>query len=541
MFLIYSSTFWLIFYASIVKSVSSANVIVTTANGDVRGTTTTSYSGRTFYAFRGIPYAQPPVGNLRFQPPLPAKNWSGTFNATENGDICIQWSGGVKGVEDCLFVYVYTPFLPSSLTELLPVLVFIHGGGFAQGGPIYEWFPPHKFMDNDVVLAFIGYRLGPFGFLSTNDSASYGNYGLLDQVLALKWIQSNIESFGGDKSKVTIFGESAGGASVNYHQLSPASAGLFRAAISESGSSVCPWAFQKNTRFFADQLASSLKCPTNDTTNLVDCLKQKSAQDIVIATNNFNGYSLLELPFVPCVEDEAGGRFLTKPPAVILAEGSFNKVPTISGINKDEGDSTYSMTYQDYKVIDDNFYNNILPKLIYNLTKYERNLINVSYAVKAEYFDKIDVSNQTQVVRTAIDFNSDPFFKSATDYTIRMMSKYQVPAYMYSFEYIGGGSHNNYSGEGEVSHGDELYYLFPGDPSYPSNDQFISDHLVRMWVNFASTLDPTFDETFVWNPTPYQDEVEYLKISTNSFTMETGYLTTRMKFWEEAVPLIVVS
>ncbi|GAB6029212.1 hypothetical protein CHUAL_004981 [Chamberlinius hualienensis] len=514
-----------------------ADPIVTTANGDVQGTTLLSFNGRSFYSFRGIPYAEPPVENLRFQPPLPVQNWSGVYDATKNGKACIQWEGIIYGDEDCLFIYVNTPYLPPNATQL-PVLVYIHGGGFAQGSPHFNLYP-NRFMDHDVVLVFIGYRLGPFGFLSTNDSVSSGNYGLLDQVEALKWVQTNIGAFGGDKNKVTIFGESAGGASVSYHQISPVSKDLFRAVICESGTAANHWALQNQTLYWAKFLASSLECPTDNSVDLVNCLKQKSAYDIVNATYNIGGYNVLNYPFGPCLEDETEGRFLTKLPDVILAEGSFSKVPAIIGTNKDEGDLTYSVTQEDYMVIDDTFYNEILPKLLYNLTRYERNLINVSYAVKAEYFDKIDVNNHTQVVRTAIDFNSDAAFKSSVDFTVRMLTKQSVPVYMYSFEYYGTSSYFNYTGEGEVAHGDEILYLFDNTNLFTPDDQYISDRLINMWVNFASDLNPTINEAYVWNPTPNQDELEYLKIATNSCTMETGFLTSKMMFWENQVPLIV--
>ncbi|GAB6029210.1 hypothetical protein CHUAL_004980 [Chamberlinius hualienensis] len=319
--------------------------IVTTSNGEIEGATMSSIKGRSFYAFRGIPYAQPPVGDLRFQPPHPAKNWAGVLDATQDGNVCMQWKGSVLGNEDCLFIYVYTPYLPPMETEL-PVLAFFHGGGFSSGGPLYENFPPNRFMDHDAVLVIIGYRLGAFGFLSTNDSVSSGNYGLLDQVEALKWIQTNIAAFGGDKTKVTIFGQSAGAASVNYHQISNASTGLFRAAICESGSSASHWALQIDPSKWVNSLASALQCPTDNSNNSISCLKQKPAADIITATANINGYSMADSAFIPCLEDAVNGRFLTKLPDRILAEGTFNKVPAIMGTNKDDGDIYYAVEFR---------------------------------------------------------------------------------------------------------------------------------------------------------------------------------------------------
>ncbi|XP_017765621.1 PREDICTED: venom carboxylesterase-6-like, partial [Eufriesea mexicana] len=191
-----------------------------------------SRQGREYEAFEGIPYGQPPVGELRFQPPHPAEEWSGVLSATKKGSICTQYlmrsmaidGQIITGDEDCLYVNIYAP-IRNGKNTLLPVIFWIHGGAylFGSGNDMNETL----IMDRNVVLVTVNYRLGPFGFLSTGDSLVPGNMGLKDQNLALRWVSKNIENFGGDPKNITLMGFSAGASSVHYHYLTPLSAGLF--------------------------------------------------------------------------------------------------------------------------------------------------------------------------------------------------------------------------------------------------------------------------------------------------------------------------
>ncbi|CAG7716301.1 unnamed protein product [Allacma fusca] len=190
-----------------------------------------------YLEFLGIPYAKPPIGKLRFESPQPAEKWDGILSATEFGAECkgfeFMMEGSIQGDESCLFLNVMTPKLKdnsSTSGKLLPVLVYIHGGAFHMRSG--KGFGGKFLMDEDIVLVTINYRLGIFGFLNTDDSVIKGNMGLKDQVLALKWIQANIDLFGGDRNQVTIMGPSAGGASVHMLMLSPMGKGLFHRGIS---------------------------------------------------------------------------------------------------------------------------------------------------------------------------------------------------------------------------------------------------------------------------------------------------------------------
>lgn len=186
----------------------------------------------------------------------------------------------VTGDEDCLYLNIYVPINAKSL----PVLFIIHSGAFQYGrGPRGVKF----LMDVDIIVVSINYRLGPFGFLSTEDEYIPGNMGLKDQSLALKWVHKNIKYFGGDRNKITLMGVSSGGASVHYHYMSPMSKGLFQNGISFSSSATCPSKHTENSREKSKKLADSMNCPTESIPDMVSCLKSVSALSLARATRHF--------------------------------------------------------------------------------------------------------------------------------------------------------------------------------------------------------------------------------------------------------------
>ena len=195
--------------------------------------------GMTIY--RGVPFAAPPVGDLRWRAPQPAANWQGVRPADKFAPQCVQGIPGITTSEDCLYLNVWTPAKTASAR--IPVLVWIYGGGFSVGGTAVPTYSGEKLAQKGVVLVSIAYRLGALGFLAHPELSAEspqhvsGNYGLLDMIAGLQWIKKNIAAFGGDPERVTIFGESAGGIAVSQLCASPLAKGLFEGAISESGGS----------------------------------------------------------------------------------------------------------------------------------------------------------------------------------------------------------------------------------------------------------------------------------------------------------------
>ncbi|KAJ9588465.1 hypothetical protein L9F63_018198, partial [Diploptera punctata] len=315
----------------------SSTVTINIAQGALRGKEETTKAGFKYYSFKGIPYAKPPIGSLRFKAPQPLESWSGVRDAFEEGHPCPQVDEIFrlyKGNEDCLFLNVFTPQLnPVSNNSLKPVMVWFHGGGFNKGSSSSEIYGPDFLVAEDVVIVSFNYRLGPFGFLCLDTEDVPGNAGLKDQVLALRWVQQNIEQFGGDPGKVTIFGESAGGASVHYHMLSPMSKGLFHQAISQSGTALNPWAFSATAKERSFRLGKVLGCTTNNANELLKFLEKVSAQDIV--------NKVVESVSVEDVREKKvkgpGGTFLEAHPRDIMQAGKFQHIPYMLGVNSQEG------------------------------------------------------------------------------------------------------------------------------------------------------------------------------------------------------------
>ncbi|KAG9342023.1 hypothetical protein JZ751_018341, partial [Albula glossodonta] len=260
-------------------------------------------SDQTVFSYLGIPFAEPPVGVLRFSAPQPPRPWQGLRDATAYPPLCLQnmnhskqmtdiYAGRIpslKTSEDCLYLNVYTTVKPGQ-NKSLPVMVWIHGGGFLMGGAsLYDGSSLAAF--GDVVVVIIQYRLGILGFLSTGDEQAPGNLGLLDQVSALQWVQDTIHSFGGNSESVTIFGESAGGVSIWLHVLSPLSSGLFHRAISQSGIPNIPFFIQTDPRSSSAALAVAQRagCATTDSATIMQCLRSKAAQEIEAATPRLVG------------------------------------------------------------------------------------------------------------------------------------------------------------------------------------------------------------------------------------------------------------
>lgn len=308
--------------------------LVATTNGPVSGASIDSMQ-----RYLGIPFAAPPVGSLRWMPPQAPQKWTAERPAVNFGPSCAQnrlWTFSPRSVsEDCLYLNVYTPTAASD--EKRPVMVWIYGGGLGAGRT-NDYDPQFLVNKGNVVLVSINYRVGPFGFLAhpglDAEGHDIGNYGLMDQQFALKWVRDNIEKFGGDPANVTIFGESAGGASVFMHVASPVSKGLFHKAITQSGTmfgSPFQALFGGLPLPVAEGLgigvAATLGCtvPTD-----AKCMRAASTEAVLSAYGSLgnNGF----LPGMAVVD----GTILKQSVAQALSAGNFNRVPMINGGNRDE-------------------------------------------------------------------------------------------------------------------------------------------------------------------------------------------------------------
>ncbi|XP_047451685.1 fatty acyl-CoA hydrolase precursor, medium chain-like isoform X1 [Mugil cephalus] len=293
------------------------------------------------HAFLGVPFAKPPVGaSLRLAAPQPVEAWEGVRKATQQPPMCVQYRKLMVDLlgklellvddlpdisEDCLYLNIYTPANRAHDAKL-PVMVWIHGGGFILGSAsVYDGSALAAYQD--VVVVLVQYRLGLLGFLSTADEHMPGNFGLLDQVEALRWVQQHIHNFGGDPDLVTIFGESAGGVSVSLLLLSPLSNGLFHHAIAESGTASMDILIDGNPLPATQMVANSSDCSLESTKSIADCMKNLDIETIVAVGQD-------ERARFPITVD---GHFLKKPVAELFSKHELLTVPFMTGVNSDEG------------------------------------------------------------------------------------------------------------------------------------------------------------------------------------------------------------
>ncbi|XP_033228943.1 esterase E4-like [Belonocnema kinseyi] len=323
--------------------IEDAERLVKISQGLLKGTRFLTRKGRNISAFIGIPYAQAPIRELRFKSPLPAKKWDGLFLANREASPCPQdYNGQIIGDEDCLYLNVFTPVLEfnscKSDDNLLPVMVFIHGGSYLKESTELADYSPKFLMDKNIIFVSMNYRLGILGFLTTGDLVCPGNHALKDQNLALKWVQKDIQAFGGDPNRITIFGNSAGAACVNLLALSDAANGLFNQYIMESGTVIANSFYRRRTEFqpAINYIANYMGCPTNNSKDFVECLRDKSFKELMNAMKYVNDEFPL-LSWIPTDEMESEDAFLTDSPLNLLAQNKMKDLPFMTGTVVDEG------------------------------------------------------------------------------------------------------------------------------------------------------------------------------------------------------------
>merc|ERR1711892_229636 len=520
------------------------DVTVMLDKGKLKGERMDYDFGQYYYAFKGVPYAKPPVKELRFKAPQDVAPWNEVFDATEDGSLCPQYDISQSmpiGDEDCLSLNVYSPKLD---TKKRAVMVYIHGGAFIMGGGASFFFGPEYLLGQNVVLVTFNYRLGPLGFLTTSDKTATGNQGLLDQILVLKWVRDNIEKFGGDPGKVTMFGEDAGAASVTLLAMSPPATDLFHRAIALSGNALCDQFLQNDPSEASRDLASRLECSVETGQDIVNCLQRKTQQDIITATQDMFMFWSFPRWFAPSVD----GSVLPDSPENLMVQGRFAKVPFIVGQTKDEGAFFYRLTPNAFNngQYDDNFIDNKLPRILPVISDYNSKLYPITRQVRKRYFVNVDMENEEEFRPKYVEFLTDLMYSRCTDKFAKILANHSVPTYEYSFEYRGQYSIVNLQGEQVdmgVAHGDDLQYIFNGIwgdelQISPSDTKFTRNIFTPLLANFAKTSVPTPAMTdhinIAWPPqSPSSNSV--FKIDSKLSVMKE-HLQDRLRFWSETIP-----
>ncbi len=386
------------------------------------------------FAFKNIPYAAPPVGDLRWRPPQPALPWTGTRDASLFGDSCPQpfvknLSAGLSlpGNEDCLKLNVFTPSKPG---KNLPVMVWIHGGGMLVDGSRDAQFTPINLTKNGVIVITFDYRLGTFGFFASNELIAeakakgepVGNYGTMDQIAVLKWVKNNIAAFGGDPSNVTIFGESAGGRSVTWLMVSDSARGLFHKAIAESAQQSPLRGMTQKHLGMAPETEIDAKYMTAVGAKTLKELRNLPANKLVLTSANFE-QGEFGGPFVD-------GQIIKGDPIPLFAAGKQAKVPFMIGTNS--WDSSFLVPGQPAI--------GVLAKKIHENPK---NIEKLYSRVKDKCVESSDVLG-------------DMLYRGSTKLLADSMNGI-APGYAYYFDYLTKNIRAAYPG---VPHTFEISYVF---------------------------------------------------------------------------------
>jgi len=487
--------------------------------GPVRGVAT-----GTLQKFLGIPYAAAPVGDLRWRPPQEHERWNGVRDAASFGHHCPQVAtpyGTASTTEDCLFLNVFTPTKSNEgRPHLLPVMFWIHGGGFVVGES--DGYDPSNLVAQNVIVVTINYRIGELGFLAhsaltaESSAGASGNYGLLDQQAALRWVQRNIRAFGGNPDNVTIFGESAGGLSVHAQLASPLAAGLFHKAIVESGA----YSLVQRSLSAAEATGAAFAASAG-------CADQSTA-------------CLRSLPVAAILAHQPGGTMVPNLDGSVLprtvldafTNGPFNLVPVIEGSNHDEwrlfvaqteATTGTPLTAAGY-----------IPAIAATLG------VPVAAAVAVAATYPLAAYPSPSVALGAV--GTDAIFacnaRLSAQLLSRQLSQQKLPAYQYEFNDPNAPMlfFSSISFATGASHASELQYIFDvretpvSSPGLTPAQEQLSKTMVRYWAEFARTGDPNSSETPLWPAYDISDQFQSLHPSTPAAS--TGFAVDhKCAFW----------
>ncbi len=541
---------------------TTATESATTAPGGPRDLTVETrfglvegYADDGVFSYRGIPYAAPPTGALRWKPPADPEPWSDTLSAVEVPSPCPQevFGGlpvpGFMPSEDCLYLNVDTPSVGSGL----PVMVWIHGGAFTLGEGVQTdggTAGDRIARQAGTIVVSMNYRLGQLGFLAhsalsaESDDQASGNFGLMDQTAALEWVRGNIDAFGGDPDNVTIFGESAGAFSVCSHLASPASAGLFHKAILQSGSCERPFSTLSAAEAQGDVFAESLGCAAADDT--LACMRAKTPEEVLDALpqgDNF-GFNPTSEPtgsWGPIVD----GAFIPTQPSEAFATGDFNRVPTIVGFTREEArlfvwigelaDPPLEVTEQSYESL-----------IAYFLGG------NTDLAARAVAEYPLPEYSEPAVAFAAVA--TDLIFRCPAKREAAKLASF-VPTYLFQFEYPDGHSQLEvalpFIDGGLPSyplaafHGADIPYVFGYDPLLEidftnfstvlntwqegTTDEALWLQTLGYFTRFAATGDPNGDRAVEWPV--YEEALDEHLVLDATVTVDSG-AAPKCAFWE---------
>uniref|UniRef100_W8BG58 Carboxylic ester hydrolase n=1 Tax=Ceratitis capitata TaxID=7213 RepID=W8BG58_CERCA len=536
------------------KHTTNIYEVAKTTKGDVKGVKRLTIWGDSYFSFERIPYAKPPLGELRFRAPVPAEPWKGVLDGTGPAEKPLQTNvifRKYKGSEDCLYLNVFTKNITPEKPR--PVMAWIYGGGFQIGEATRDMYSPDYFMHKDIVLVTLAYRLGPFGFLRLDDPNLNvpGNAGIKDQILALRWVKENIAAFGGDPNNVTIFGESAGGASTHICMLSEQSKGLIHKGIVMSGSALCPWANLPNKRW-AYRLAKALGYQGEDEdADVYKFLLNTKGPELVrgngMVLTKDEKHNRIPFAFVPTVEPYWTEQcILSEHPYELLKKTWSNDIPMIMGGCSFEGLIFYPEVTRRPATLDEvKNCKNLLPPDA-GLQEDSAKAEACGLKLKDIHFGNEECSRKTMM--QFLDLNSYRDFWLPIYRTLLARQRHSsAPTYVYRFDYDsrdGNAIRNILCGRDVrgTCHGDDICYLFYAlfshRPLKGSKEYEITRTMVDIWTSFAANSDPNCDalENLIFEPiTRDVGEIKCLNVGEELEFIELPNMD-KIKVWSGFYP-----
>ncbi|XP_056155948.1 neuroligin-2a isoform X1 [Lampris incognitus] len=520
--------------------------------------------------YLGVPYATAPIGDRRFQPPEAPGSWQEIRNATQFAPVCPQNVLGVlpeimlpvwftdnldvaaiyiqNQSEDCLYLNIYVPTEDDIRDRRKkPVMLFIHGGSYMEGtGNMFDASVLAAY--GNVIVVTMNYRLGVLGFLSTGDQSAKGNYGLLDQIQALRWLNENIGHFGGDPERITIFGSGAGASCVNLLILSHHSEGLFQRAIAQSGTAISSWSVNYQPLKYTKILARKVGCTYTETADLVDCLRRKNFRELVDQDIQPARY---HIAFGPVVD----GDVVPDDPEILMQQGEFLNYDILIGVNQGEG-LKFVDDSEDNDGISAAAFDYTISNFVDNLYGYPEGKDILRETIKFMYTDWADRDNGDMRRKTLLALFTDHQWVAPAVATAKLHAEFQSPVYFYTFyHHCQTETRPEWA---DAAHGDEIPYVF-GVPmigatdlfpcNFSKNDVMLSAVVMTYWTNFAKTGDPNLPvpqdtkfihtkpnrfEEVIWTKFNSKDK-QYLHIGLKP-RVRDNYRANKVAFWLELVP-----
>ncbi|XP_029300719.1 LOW QUALITY PROTEIN: bile salt-activated lipase-like [Cottoperca gobio] len=541
----------LVAVAVFLETVSAASLgVVYTEGGMVQGDNIRLGFRRHMDVFRGIPFADIPG---RLEKPKAHPGWDGVLKATEYRNRCMQVNlimTDTRGSEDCLYLNIWVPHGRSVSTNM-PVMVWIFGGGFLAGGSMGANFLQNYLYSGqeladrgNVIVVTLAYRVGTLGFLSTGESDLPGNYGLWDQQAAIAWVHRNIRSFGGDPDNITLFGESAGAASVNFQIITPHNKGTIKRAISQSGVAICPWALNKNPRRFAEEVALKVNCPTDQT--MASCLKMTDPAVLTLAGT----LSLRSSPDHPVVNNlilspVIDGDFVPDEPFNLYHNAA--KIDYIAGVNDMDG---HLFTGVDVPTINSPLVDTPIQDVKRLLAAYTKEKgkagLDQAYSTYTSSWNS-NPSKET-IKRTIVDIGTDFIFLIPVQSALYLHAANATTGRSYSYLFSEpsrmAGIARPYPSWMGADHAEDLQYMF-GKPfstplAYWPRHRDVSGYMIAYWSNFARTGDPNKGELRVPVTWPQFTSTGHQFLEINS-KMNKNYVRQNLRmrfvhFWTSVLP-----